>query len=140
FLIYDWRAPISSMYYDYSPGQAEYQTVEGPVKGQMSLKRQFMIRQGQLTGMFDTVVTIGDSLLQKALGNNASITMKSIVATIQKEQNKIIRNEKSRRLIVQGVAGSGKTSAVLQRIAYLMYRYRGSVKPDQMLMFSPNPL
>lgn len=140
FLIYDWRAPISSLYYDHTPGQADYETVEGTVTGDMSLKRQFIIRQGQLEGMFDTGVTIVDGLLQQALGNNASTTMKSIVATIQKEQNKIIRHERSRSLVVQGVAGSGKTSAVLQRIAYLMYRYRGKLKPTQMLMFSPNPL
>lgn len=140
FLVYDWRAPISSLYYDHSPGRADYQTVEGTVTGNMSLKRQFIIRQGELKGMFDTGVTIVDDLLQQALGNNASTMMKSIVATIQKEQNKIIRNEHSRQLIVQGVAGSGKTSAVMQRIAYLMYRYRGEVEPSQMMMFSPNPL
>lgn len=140
FLIYDWRAPISSLYYDHSPGKAEYQTAEDTITGDMTLKRQFIIKQGELKGMFDTGVTIGDSLLQQALGNNASTTMKSIVATIQKEQNKIIRNEQSRQLIVQGVAGSGKTSAVMQRIAYLMYRYRGELDPSQMMMFSPNPL
>src|SRR5690625_1997944 len=140
FLIYDWRAPISSLYYDHSPGKAAYQTAEDTITGDMTLKRQFIINQGELKGMFDTGVTIGDSLLQQALGNNASTTMKSIVATIQKEQNKIIRNEQSRQLIVQGVAGSGKTSAVMQRIAYLMYRYRGELDPSQMMMFSPNPL
>src|SRR5699024_178408 len=140
FLIYDWRAPISSLYYDYSPGKAAYETNEGTIEGEMLLKRQFIIRQGKLKGMFDTGVTIVDGLLQQALGNNASTTMKSIVATIQKEQNKIIRNVGSPRLIVQGVAGSGKTSAVMQRIAYLMYRYRGDVHPNQMMMFSPNPL
>ena len=140
FLIYDWRAPISSLYYDHSPGKAVYQTTEDTITGDMTLKRQFIIKQGELKGMFDTGVTIGDSLLQQALGNNASTTMKSIVATIQKEQNKIIRNEQSRQLIVQGVAGSGKTSAVMQRIAYLMYRYRGELESSQMMMFSPNPL
>lgn len=140
FLIYDWRAPISSLYYDHSPGKAAYQTTEDTITGDMTLKRQFIIKQGELKGMFDTGVTIGDSLLQQALGNNASTTMKSIVATIQKEQNKIIRNEQSRQLIVQGVAGSGKTSAVMQRIAYLMYRYRGELESSQMMMFSPNPL
>jgi len=140
FLIYDWRAPISSIYYDFSPGRAEYETMDGPIKGDMTLKRQFIIRQGELKGMFDTGVSIGDPLLQEALGNNASTTMKSIVATIQEEQNKIIRNERSSLLVVQGAAGSGKTSAALQRIAYLMYRYRGQLNADNMVLFSPNPL
>ncbi|RKQ30779.1 RNA polymerase recycling motor HelD [Oceanobacillus halophilus] len=140
FLIYDWRAPISSMYYDYGPGPAQYKTTEETITGEISLKRQFIIRQGKLKGMFDTGVTIGDELLQQALGNNASTTMQSIVATIQKEQNKIIRNEKSNLLIVQGVAGSGKTSAALQRIAYLMYRFREELNANNLHLFSPNPL
>lgn len=140
FLIYDWRAPISSLYYDYSPGMARYDTMEGPIKGDMTLKRQFIIRNGLVSGMFDTGVTIGDQLLQKVLGNNASTQMKSIVATIQKEQNQIIRNEKSRFLIVQGVAGSGKTSAALQRVAYLLYSHRKSLHSDNIILFSPNPL
>lgn len=140
FLIYDWRAPISSLYYDFSPGKAAYETVDGTVTGEVTLKRQFIIKNGCLDGMFDTGVTIGDKLLQQALGNNASTSMKSIVATIQKEQNQIIRNETSRYLIVQGVAGSGKTSAALQRIAYLMYRYREVLSGKNMVLFSPNPL
>ncbi|WP_047982332.1 RNA polymerase recycling motor HelD [Ornithinibacillus contaminans] len=140
FLIYDWRAPISSLYYDFPPGEAYFNTINGTISGEISLKRQFIIRQGKINGMFDTGVTIVDSLLQTALGNNASTTMKSIVATIQKEQNKIIRNEHSNLLIVQGVAGSGKTSAVLQRIAYLLYRFRDNLNSDNLLLFSPNPL
>ncbi|RDW17656.1 helicase [Oceanobacillus arenosus] len=140
FLIYDWRAPISSLYYDSSLGKAQYQTINGQIEGEIALKRQFIIRQGQIKGMFDTGVTIGDHLLQQALGNNASTTMKNIVATIQKEQNKIIRNEKSSLLIVQGVAGSGKTSAALQRIAYLLYRYREELNAENVVLLSPNPL
>ncbi|WP_296360648.1 RNA polymerase recycling motor HelD [Virgibacillus sp.] len=140
FLIYDWRAPISSLYYDYALGEASYQTLAGEISGEISLKRQFIIRQGKMKAMFDTGLTIGDQLLQEALGNNASTTMRNIVATIQKEQNKIIRNEKSKLLLVQGVAGSGKTSAALQRIAYLMYRYRKQLNPENVMLFSPNPL
>lgn len=140
FLIYDWRAPISSMYYDYSPGPASYQTIEGDIEGEMELKRQYVIKQGELTGMFDTGLTIGDQLLQNVLGQFASSKMGSIVATIQQEQNKIIRNETSKFLVVQGVAGSGKTSAALQRVAYLLYRYRETLTADQMILFSPNPL
>lgn len=140
FLIYDWRAPISSLYYDYSPGRAQYETPEGVIQGEMQLKRQFIIRAAKIKGMFDTGVTIGDEMLQEVLGNNASNQMKSIVATIQREQNAIIRNEKSKLLIVQGVAGSGKTSAALQRVAFLLYRYRGTISSENIMLFSPNPL
>ncbi|MFL6558661.1 MAG: RNA polymerase recycling motor HelD, partial [Bacillus sp. (in: firmicutes)] len=106
----------------------------------MTLKRQFIIRASEIKGMFDTGVTIGDEMLQEVLGNNASTQMKSIVATIQREQNEIIRNERSKILIVQGVAGSGKTSAALQRVAYLLYRYRGTLNSENIMLFSPNPL
>ncbi len=140
FLIYDWRAPISSLYYDYSPGPAQYHTPEGTIEGEMNLKRQFIIRASEIKGMFDTGVTIGDEMLQEVLGNNASTQMKSIVATIQREQNEIIRNERSKILIVQGVAGSGKTSAALQRVAYLLYRYRETLNSENIMLFSPNPL
>lgn len=140
FLIYDWRAPISSLYYDYPPGRAKYDTVEGEIEGEITLKRQFIIRNSVIKGMFDTGLTIGDHLLQAVLGDNADTKMKSIVATIQREQNQIIRNEKSKLLIVQGVAGSGKTSAALQRVAYLLYRYRETLSSDNIVLFSPNPL
>ncbi|WP_026089097.1 RNA polymerase recycling motor HelD [Bacillus massilioanorexius] len=140
FLIYDWRAPISSIYYDYSPGPAQYETLDGTIKGNMELKRQFIIKNGHLKSMFDTGVTIGDELLKEVLGNNADNQMKNIVATIQKEQNQIIRNEKNKYLIVQGVAGSGKTSAALQRVAYLLYRHINKLTADHIMLFSPNPL
>ncbi|MEH6994566.1 RNA polymerase recycling motor HelD [Neobacillus drentensis] len=140
FLIYDWRAPISSLYYDFAPGPASYHTMDGKIEGEMNLKRQFIIRAANIKAMFDTGVTIGDEMLQEVLGNNANAQMKSIVATIQREQNLIIRNEKSKLLIVQGVAGSGKTSAALQRVAYLLYRYRDTLKSENIMLFSPNPL
>jgi DNA helicase II / ATP-dependent DNA helicase PcrA len=140
FLIYDWRAPIASMYYDYSPGPAKYETPSGTFHGDIKLKRQYIIRNGQLKAMFDTGVTIGDEMLQEVLANQADTQMKSIVATIQKEQNQIIRNEKAKLLIVQGVAGSGKTSAALQRVAYLLYRYRGKINSENIMLFSPNTL
>ncbi|WP_339167602.1 RNA polymerase recycling motor HelD [Brevibacillus sp. FSL L8-0520] len=140
FLVYDWRAPVSSLYYDYSPGPAQYETPSGLISGTMELKRQYIIRDGVLCSMFDTGVTIGDELLQEVLGKQADGQMKSIVATIQKEQNKIIRNTSKRLLIVQGAAGSGKTSAALQRVAYLLYRYRGTLRSEQIVLFSPNPM
>ncbi|KWX77202.1 helicase [Paenibacillus riograndensis] len=140
FLIYDWRASISSLYYDGAPGPAAYETPGGLVSGTMELKRQFVIDNGTIEVMFDTGVTIGDELLQQVLSHSADDRMKSIVATIQKEQNAIIRNDRSRMLVVQGAAGSGKTSAALQRVAYLLYKYREVLQADQMLLFSPNPL
>ncbi|MFU1796017.1 RNA polymerase recycling motor HelD [Paenibacillus azoreducens] len=140
FLVYDWRTPIASMYYDYSPGAAGYDTPGGNISGTMKLKRQYQIREGQLQNVFDTSLTIGDELLQQALGKGADNQMKSIVATIQKEQNSIIRDDNSRMLIVQGAAGSGKTSAALQRVAYLLYKHRERLRADQIVLFSPNPM
>lgn len=140
FYIYDWRTPVASLYYDYPPGPAQYATPSGTIEGELDLKRQFIIQAGQIEAMFNTGVTIGDELLQRALGRHSDSQMKSIVATIQKDQNRIIRNVTSRMLIVQGAAGSGKTSAALQRVAYLLYRFRGSLTADQIVLFSPNPL
>lgn len=140
FLIYDWRTPIASLYYDHSPGAAYYDTPIGRITGTMELKRQYQIHNGQLRNMFDASVTIGDELLQQALAKGADSQMKSIVSTIQKEQNAIIRDDHSRLLIVQGAAGSGKTSAALQRVAYLLYKNRDTLKADQIVLFSPNPI
>ncbi|PKR83942.1 RNA polymerase recycling motor HelD [Heyndrickxia camelliae] len=140
YLVYDWRAPISSIYYDGIPGPVSYKTPEGTRKGEMELKRQFLIRDGVIQSMFDTGVTIGDEMLQEILGAKANTHMKSIVATIQKEQNKIIRDIKSQLLFVQGAAGSGKTSVALQRIAFLLYHFRESLSAEQIILFSPNPL
>jgi DNA helicase-2/ATP-dependent DNA helicase PcrA len=140
FLVYDWRAPISSLYYDSLPGQAEYETPNGLVKGNMTLKRQYIIKNSEIQGMFDTGLAIGDELLQEVLGQHSDTQMKTIVATIQKEQNQIIRNETSKLLIVQGAAGSGKTSAALQRVAYLLYRYRETLEAEHIILFSPNSL
>ncbi|UUZ78864.1 UvrD-helicase domain-containing protein [Paenibacillus sp. P26] len=106
----------------------------------MQLKRQFVIRDGAIRFVFDTGMTIGDDLLQQVLSQGSDSQMRTIVATIQKEQNRIIRNDRNRMLIVQGAAGSGKTSAALQRVAYLLYKYRETLKADQMVLFSPNPM
>jgi len=137
-IIYDWRAPISGMYYDYGPGPASYEAPDGVVNGEMLLKRQFIIRGGKMLSAFDTGVTIGDEMLQRMLGQHADDKMKSIVTTIQREQNQIIRETKRKFVLVQGVAGSGKTSAALQRIAYLLYKYRKVWQPEQFVLFSPN--
>ena len=140
FLVYDWRAPISNLYYDGAPGPITYDTPSGEISGNIEMKRQFVIRDGRIRFMFDTGVTIGDELLQAVLSRTSDAQMKSIVATIQKEQNRIIRNDRTRMLIVQGAAGSGKTSAALQRVAYLLYKYREHLQADQMVLFSPNPM
>ncbi|MCM3712271.1 RNA polymerase recycling motor HelD [Sporosarcina luteola] len=140
FLIYDWRAPISSVYYDYQPGDASYVTPGGVIQGRLEKKWQYLIRGGVLQSMFDTSLTIGDEVLQQVLGKGTDKHMHSIVATIQQEQNRIIRHDHRKLLIVHGPAGSGKTSAALQRIAYLLYKYRDSLNADQIILFSPNTL
>lgn len=140
FLIYDWRAPISSIYYDGKLGNVTYQSPEGEITVDMTKKRQFQIKDGKIVNMFDTNESIGDQMLLSALSEKSSTQMKSIVTTIQQEQNKIIRNTSADLLFVQGAAGSGKTSAILQRIAFLLYRYRGNLTSSNVIMFSPNQL
>lgn len=140
FLIYDWRAPISSVYYDYQPGPAKYLTPGGTIEGNLDKKWQYLIRGGVLQSMFDTSLTIGDEILQQVLGKGTDKHMHSIVATIQQEQNRIIRHDRGRLLIVHGAAGSGKTSAAMQRIAYLLYKYRDQLNADQIILFSPNKM
>ena len=140
FLIYDWRAPISSIYYDGKLGEVSYNSPEGKITVDMTKKRQFMIEDGKIVNMFDTNESIGDQMLLEVLSEKSSTQMKSIVTTIQQEQNKIIRNTSADLLFVQGAAGSGKTSAILQRIAFLLYRYRGNLISSDVIMFSPNQL
>lgn len=139
-LVYDWRAPISSLFYDYELGEASYETQHGDVSGNISLKRQFRIRRGEMEYMLDTDLTIHDEVLQKELNMASSAKMKNIVATIQKEQNAIIRNEEARHLIIQGVAGSGKTSIALHRIAFLLYRFKEDISSEDILIISPNKI
>lgn len=137
-LIHDWRAPVSSMFYDHELGEAGYRSPSGEIKGVISLKRQYRIRGGKMEFMIESALTIHDDILQKELSSNADDKMKNIVATIQREQNRIIRNEDIRTLIIQGVAGSGKTSIALHRIAYLLYTFRDSISSKDILIISPN--
>lgn len=137
-LIYDWRAPISSMFYDYELGDAEYETPSGKAKGKISLKRQYKIRDGVMEFMIENGVSILDEVLQRELSKSADDRMKNIVATIQRDQNAVIRNETASVLIIQGVAGSGKTSIALHRIAFLLYRFRETIKARDILILSPN--
>ena len=137
-LIHDWRAPVSSMFYDHELGEAGYRSPSGEIKGVISLKRQYRIRGGKMEFMIESALTVHDVILQKELSSNADDKMKNIVATIQREQNRIIRNEDIRTLIIQGVAGSGKTSIALHRIAYLLYTFRDSISSKDILIISPN--
>lgn len=140
FLVYDWRAPISAVYYNGTLGDVTYDTPAGKQLTKLTKKRQFLIQHGQIQSMFDTNETVGDELLQHVLGQQNDETMQNIVATIQREQNDIIRDTRSDLLVVQGVAGSGKTSAILQRIAFLLYHSRQELQADQIVLFSPNKL
>ena len=137
-LIHDWRAPVSSMFYDHELGEAGYRSPSGEIKGVISLKRQYRIRGGKMEFMIESALTVHDDILQKELSSNVDDKMKNIVATIQREQNQIIRNKDIRTLIIQGVAGSGKTSIALHRIAYLLYTFRDSISSKDILIISPN--
>ncbi len=137
-LIYDWRAPISSMFYDFELGEGFYKTPSGEVRGEILLKRQYRIRQGRMEFMIENAVSIHDDILQQELSKSSDDKMKNIVATIQRDQNAVIRNETSRVMIIQGVAGSGKTSIALHRIAFLLYRFRDTIAAKDILIISPN--
>lgn len=137
-LIYDWRAPISGMFYDYELGEASYNSPTDEIRGDISLKRQYRIRKGRMEFMIESSITVHDDILQKELSTSADDRMRNIVATIQREQNRIIRNDEAQVLIIQGVAGSGKTSIALHRIAYLLYAMKGSISSKDILIISPN--
>ncbi len=137
-LVYDWRAPISSMFYDYGIGRAQYQAPMGIVAGEIILKRQYRIENGKIEYMFESDLTINDEILQAALSKSADNKMKHIIYTIQFEQNQAIRDEDTRVLLVHGPAGSGKTSIALHRAAYLLYRYREELNANNIMIFSPN--
>ena len=137
-LVVDWRAPLSSMYYDYELGQASYHAPQGEISGKILLKRQYKTEGENLVYAFDSSLTIGDEILRAELGKGANAKMKNIVATIQSTQNKIIRAPEGKNLIVQGVAGSGKTSIALHRVAYLLYKNK--IKSSDILIISPSSL
>lgn len=136
--IYDWRAPVSSLFYDFEKGEASYRTPAGNVQGVVELKRQYKIRDGKMEFMIENDLNIHDDVLQKELSKSSDDKMKNIVATIQRDQNEVIRNESAPAMIIQGVAGSGKTSIALHRIAFLLYRFRESMASKDILILSPN--
>lgn len=139
-LVCDWRAPISSLYYDFQCGKAHFTAPQGLVEGELLNKRQFKIEDGKLKLCFDTDMTIQDDILMQTLGQTTSSQMRNIVATIQKEQNDIIREDIYKSLLVQGVAGSGKTSIALHRIAYLIYNNRDTLSSKEITILSPNKI
>lgn len=138
-LVYDWRAPISSIFYQYELGEASYNSPRGKICGSVTLKRQYKIKNSELKYFFDCSIKINDEMLQAVLGQNSSVKMRNIVESIQKEQDVIIRDTENQLLTVQGVAGSGKTSIALHRIAFLLYTGLNSqLKSKNMLIVSPN--
>lgn len=137
-LIYDWRAPVSALFYDYDKGPASYPAPSGIMEGEICTKRQYKIKNGKLVYAFESDTKIDDDILKEELGSNSDVQLKNIVRTIQKEQNAIIRNTKDRLLVIQGAAGSGKTSIALHRIAYLLYHDRERLRSSDILILSPN--
>ena len=136
-IIYDWRSPISSIFYDYESGNASYEAPIGNINGYLHNKRQFTIEDAKIKRVFDSKLNVQDELLQEVLANKTDEYMKNIVNTIQTEQNAIIRNINDKTLIVQGIAGSGKTSVALHRIAFLLYKIK-NLTSDKVLIFAPN--
>ncbi|QNU66835.1 AAA family ATPase [Ruminiclostridium herbifermentans] len=139
-IIVDWRAPIANLYYEGRLGASSYECPDGTIEGQLLLKRQFSINNGELEEIFDIDITTNDEFLQTYLGANAENRLKEIVSTIQEEQNKIVRAPMWKPLIVQGVAGSGKTTIALHRIAYLIYTFEKSFEPENFMIIAPNRL
>ena len=137
-LVYDWRAPVSGLFYDYDKGPASYEAPSGTFEGEVTSKWQYKIRKGKMLYEFESDVKIDDEILGAELGSNGEVQLKNIVRTIQKEQNEIIRNTKDRIMVIQGAAGSGKTSVALHRIAYLLYHDRENLKSSNVLILSPN--
>ncbi|MCM1988631.1 HelD family protein [Oceanirhabdus seepicola] len=138
-LVYDWRAPIASVFYQYELGECAYNSPKGLIEGDMTLKRQYKIKDSELDYFFDSSLKINDEILQEVLSKNSSIKMKQIIETIQKDQDRIIRDIENELLIVQGTAGSGKTSIAMHRIAYLLYQgYHTKLNTQNIIIVSPN--
>ncbi len=138
-ILYDWRSPICSLFYDYETGPCSYKAPGGIFEGELKRKRQYKIEDNKLIGVFDNSLNINDEVLQEVLATESSEKMKNVVNTIQQEQNKVIRNLEDNNLIVQGIAGSGKTTVALHRIAFLLYRLE-NLTSNNILIFSPNDI
>lgn len=138
-LIVDWRAPVSALFYTSSLGNTAYQAPIGDIHVDIQKKRQFIIKKGHLTGMFDSALDIKDEILQLVLSQNAGQKLKDVIMTIQEEQDRIIRRPRESTVVVDGVAGSGKTTIALHRVAYLLYNYR-NILQDKVLILGPNSI
>ena len=136
-VIVDWRAPVASLFYHGSLGEASYTSPDGPIKCDIEGRRQIIVKKGELKGVFDSAIDVKDDILQMILSSNAGEKLKDIVMTIQKEQDEIIREERTSNIVVNGVAGSGKTTIALHRVAYLLYNYRKELE-DKVLILGPN--
>lgn len=136
--VVDWRSPVATMYYDFELGKASYSCPDGVIDGEILLKRQYNIKDSRLVSFSDIDSCSNDALLQQCLSESSDVRLKNIVATIQSEQNRIIRERLQRKVIVQGVAGSGKTTVALHRIAYLVYAYMNTLKSEDILIIAPN--
>src|SRR5690606_13492366 len=139
-IIVDWRSPIANLYYDGRLGDVSYEAEGEEYKGYLSLKRQYIIEDGELEEIRDVDLTTTDELLQKSSSESASNRLTDIVSTIQEEQNNIIRADLNKPIIVQGAAGSGKTTIALHRISYFIYTYADYFSPDQLMILAPNRL
>ena len=138
-IVIDWRAPIADLYYEGRLGEANYNCPAGNIEGEIKLKRQYFFnKDGELENVMDIDITTNDEMLQPFLAANSDTRLKNIISTIQAEQNKIIRSEMWRPLVVQGVAGSGKTTIALHRIAYLIYNYDKNFFPEEFLIIAPS--
>ncbi|HAT4072888.1 TPA: AAA family ATPase [Clostridium perfringens] len=136
-VIVDWRAPVSSLFYHGSLGEASYTSPDGPIKCDIEGRRQIIVKKGELKGVFDSAIDVKDDILQMVLSNNSSDKLKDVIMTIQQEQDEIIRKERTSNIVVNGVAGSGKTTIALHRVAYLLYNYRKELE-DKVLILGPN--
>ena len=136
-VIVDWRAPVASLFYHGSLGEASYTSPDGPIKCDIEGRRQIIVKKGELKGVFDSAIDVKDDILQMVLSNNSSDKLKDVIMTIQQEQDEIIRKERTSNIVVNGVAGSGKTTIALHRVAYLLYNYRKELE-DKVLILGPN--
>ena len=139
-LISDWRSPVAALFYDFEPGPAAFEAPAGRREGTLALKRQISIEEGQLRYAVDSSSSVRDEVLATVLGRTSDAKMHDIVSSIQREQNAVVRHEDVPVLLVSGIAGSGKTSVLLQRIAYLFYQQRGSLDASEVFLISPNPV
>ncbi|MCL2811196.1 MAG: AAA family ATPase [Clostridia bacterium] len=139
-VVVDWRSPVANLYYSGQVGPMHYITPDGEARGELTLKRHLSVEGGKLLSVFDTDVVAQDAYLQQALAAVSKARLKEIVSTIQAEQNYVIRHQPARPLVVQGVAGSGKTTIALHRVAWLLYAYQDKMAPEQMLILAPSPM